>query len=358
MRGLKWSFRWYGQDDKIPIQYIKQIPQVNGVIGTLLNKLPGDVWTIAEIESLKKLANEAGLELYGIESVSIHDAIKAGTEERDFYIDNYIETVRNLGKCGVKLICYSFKPIFGWLKTDLNYEFDDHSVGLLYDQSVINSMNPDEVFNHVKKQTGGFELSGWETDRLKKFKKLVEMYEGITHEQLFENYRYFIERVIPVCEDSDVYLAIHPDDPPWEVFNYPRITKNLEDLKKILSISDSKHHGLTLCTGSLGANPDNNLVEIINEVADRINFVHFRNIKFLGDKKFAETAHYTPEGSLDMHAIMKALIDNGFDGVIRPDHGRSIWGEIARPGYGLYDRALGISYMQGLCEAVKKDKGN
>lgn len=350
---MKWSFRWYGKEDVIPIEHINQIPQMDGVVGTLLDKLPGDVWEIEEIEELKRGANEAGLELHGIESVSVHDAIKAGTEDRDKYIENYKQTIRNLGQCGVKIICYSFKPIFGWLKTDLNYKFEDGSVGLVYDQSVIDNMQPSEVFNHVKKQTSGFELSGWEEDRLKKFDHLTKMYDGMTQEQLFENYRYFIENIIGVCEESDVYMAVHPDDPPWEVFDYPRITKNLEDLKQILSITDSKHHGLTLCTGSLGADPNNDLVEIINEVGDRIHFVHFRNVKYLGKDKFAETAHYTPEGSLDMYSIMKALVDNGFDGVIRPDHGREIWGEVARPGYGLYDRALGISYMQGLLEAIK-----
>lgn len=350
---MKWSFRWYGKDDVIPIEHVNQIPQMHGVVGTLLNKLPGDVWEKEEINDLKNKVNKVGLELHGIESVSVHDAIKAGTEERDHYIENYKETIRNLGACGVKVICYSFKPIFGWLKTDLNYEFEDGSKGLVYDQKVIDGMQPSEVFNHVKKQTSGFELSGWEEDRLKKFKNLLNMYDGITREKLFENYRYFIENIIDVCEESDVYLAVHPDDPPWEVFDYPRITKNLADLKNILSITDSKHHGLTLCTGSLGANPENDLVDIINQVGDRIHFVHFRNIKFLGENKFAETAHYTPEGSLDMYAIMKALIDNGFDGVIRPDHGRDIWGEVARPGYGLYDRALGLSYMQGLYEAIK-----
>lgn len=353
---MKWSFRWYGKDDPIPIEYVNQIPQMDGVVGTLLDKLPGDVWEVDEIQALKESVNRVGLQLHGIESVSIHDAIKAGTAERDQYIENYKQTIRNLGSCGVKVICYSFKPIFGWLKTDLNYKFEDGSIGLVYDQSVIDGMRPSETFNYVKKQTGGFKLSGWEEERLAKFDRLTAMYEGITEAQLFENYRYFIEAIVDTLEESDVYMAIHPDDPPWNVFEYPRITKNLDDLKRILSITDSKHHGLTLCTGSLGANPNNDLVEIINEVADRIHFVHFRNVGFLGQQKFAETAHYTPEGSLDMYAIMKALIDNGYDGIIRPDHGREIWGEVARPGYGLYDRALGISYMQGLYEAITKDK--
>ena len=151
-------------------------------------------------------------------------------------------------------------------------------------------------------------------------------------------------------------MAIHPDDPPWEIFGFPRITKNLADLQRIISMVDSPYNGITLCTGALGADPNNDMVEIVHAIGDRINFVHFRNVEFLGYRKFKETAHLSTEGSLDMYAIMEALVEVGFDGVIRPDHGRTLWGEVARPGYGLYDRAMGITYMQGLHEAITKRK--
>lgn len=351
---MKWGFRWYGERDSIPLNNVRQIPGINGIVGTLLNKLPGDVWEISEIEELKQSVEKGNLELLGIESVAIHDAIKAGTEERDKYIDNYIQTIRNLSACDIHLICYSFKPIFGWAKTELFYENEDGSNSLVYDQAVVDKMQPGEMYTLIHSQSRGFQLPGWEGERLKKFNQLVEIYEGVTEEDLFNNLTYFLERIIPVCEEMDVKMAIHPDDPPWEIFGFPRITKNLNDLKKILSIVDSPYNGLTMCTGSLGANPDNDMVEIIREVGNRINFVHFRNVQFLGERKFKESAHLTEEGSLDMYEIMKALVDVGFDGVIRPDHGRTIWGEVAMPGYGLYDRAIGIAYLQGLYEAVKK----
>lgn len=351
---MKWGFRWYGERDSIPLNNIRQIPGINGIVGTLLNKLPGDVWEISEIEELKQSVEKGNLELLGIESVAIHDAIKAGTEERDKYIDNYIQTIRNLSACDIHLICYSFKPIFGWAKTELFYENEDGSNSLVYDQAVVDKMQPGEMYTLIHSQSRGFQLPGWEGERLKKFNQLVEIYEGVTEEDLFNNLTYFLERIIPVCEEMDVKMAIHPDDPPWEIFGFPRITKNLNDLKKILSIVDSPYNGLTMCTGSLGANPDNDMAEIIREVGSRINFVHFRNVQFLGERKFKESAHLTEEGSLDMYEIMKALVDVGFDGVIRPDHGRTIWGEVAMPGYGLYDRAIGIAYLQGLYEAVKK----
>ncbi|MBL1230229.1 mannonate dehydratase [Enterococcus sp. BWB1-3] len=353
---MKWGFRWYGEKDSIPLKNVKQIPGINGIVGTLLNKLPGDIWEVNEIQKLKDSVEAGDLELLGIESVAIHDAIKAGTPDRDQYIDNYIQTIRNLSKCGVNLICYSFKPIFGWAKTTLSYENSDGSYSLVYDQSVVDKMQPSEMYTLIHSQSKGFNLPGWEEERLKKFDALLKIYEGVTEEDLFENLKYFLLKIIPVCEEMDVKMAIHPDDPPWEIFGFPRITKNLADLQRIMDIVDSPYNGITFCTGSLGADPANDLVEMVQQIGHRINFVHFRNVGFMGERKFKETAHLSTEGSLDMYAIMQALIDAGFDGVIRPDHGRTIWGEIAMPGYGLYDRAMGITYMQGLHEAITKAK--
>ena len=355
---MKWGFRWYGEKgDTIPLKHVRQIPGINGVVGTLLTKLPGDVWEVSEIQELKDSVEKGGLELLGIESVAIHDAIKAGTPERDQYIENYITTIKNLSACDVRMICYSFKPIFGWAKTDLFYENKDGSFSLVYDQAVVDKMEPADMYKLIHSQSKGFSLPGWEEERLNKFGKLVEMYEGVTEEILFENLSYFLKKIIPVCEAMDVKMAIHPDDPPFELFGFPRITKNLQDLKNILSIVDSPYNGLTLCTGSLGAEPNNDMVEIIREVGHRINFVHFRNVEFLGERKFRESAHLSTDGSLDMYAIMKALVDVGFDGVVRPDHGRTVFDEVAMPGYGLYDRGMGITYLQGLHEAITKAKG-
>jgi len=354
---VKWGFRWYGEkDDTIRLKSIKQIPGIVGIVGTLLNKLPGEVWKVEEIQELKNSVEDEDLMLLGIESIAVHDAIKAGTAERDKYIDNYIHTIKNLAKCNIHMVCYSFKPIFGWAKTTLAYENNDGSTSLLYDQAIVDGMQPSDMYQMISSQSKGFQLPGWEKERLNKFNDLVKIYKGVTEEDLFENLRYFLNRVIPVCEEVDVRMAIHPDDPPWELFGFPRITKNLEDLKKILNIVKSPYNGVTFCTGSLGADPHNNLVEMINEIGSRINFVHFRNVEFIKERKFKETAHLSAAGSLDMYEIMRALVNNGFDGIIRPDHGRTIWEEVTMPGYGLYDRALGMTYMQGLYEAIMKDK--
>lgn len=190
---MKWGFRWYGEKgDLIPLKYVRQIPGINGIIGTLLTKMPGDVWEISEIEELKASVESQGLELLGIESVAIHDAIKAGTDERDYYIDNYIRTIKNLSRCGVRLICYSFKPIFGWAKTDLFNENNDGSYSLLYDQKIVDQMEPGEMYQLIHSQSKGFKLPGWEEERLKKFAQLEKLYEGMTEEELFENLTYFL----------------------------------------------------------------------------------------------------------------------------------------------------------------------
>lgn len=353
---MKWGFRWYGEKDSIPLKHFKQIPGTDGVVGTLLNKLPGDVWEIDEIKAFKESIEKEGLELLGIESVAVHDAIKSGSKDRDLYIDNYIQTIRNLAACDIHLVCYSFKPIFGWAKTNLHYENPDGSYSLVFDQSVVENMQASDMFQLVNSQTNGFKLPGWEEERLKKFHDLMAMYEHVSEEDLFQNLVYFLEKVIPVCEEVDVKMAIHPDDPPWQIFNLPRITKNLSDYKRIIEAVDSPYNGVTLCTGSLGANPETDLVEVIHELKDRLHFIHLRNIEFLGDHKFRESAHLSIDGSFDMYALMKALVDVGFDGVIRPDHGRAIWDEVAMPGYGLYDRALGFTYLRGLHEAIIKSK--
>lgn len=354
---MKWGIRWYGAKDHIPINHIRQIPGVDGVVGTLLGKMLGDLWTLEKIKALKDSVESSGLELLGIESVAVADAIKAGTEDRDRCIKNYKQTIRNLSSCGIHLICYSFKPIFGWAKTTLFYKNPDTSYSLVYDDKVVQSLKPQDMYELIKSQSKGFEMSGWEEKWLAKIDELLEIYKGFTREKLFDNLAYFLKEVIPVCEECDVKMAIHPDEPPYEIFGLLRITKNLEDLKQIIEVVDSPYNGIMLCTGSIGSNPDNDVVQIIKEVGHRVHFVHFRNVEFLGERKFRESAHMSKDGAFDMYKIMEALVDVGFDGIIRPDYGRTIWDEECMPGYGLYDRALGICYAQGLYEAITKSKG-
>jgi mannonate dehydratase len=197
-------------------------------------------------------------------------------------------------------------------------------------------------------------MPGWEPERMERVKELFEMYKEIDDEKLFANLVYFLERIMPVCDEYDINMAIHPDDPAWSVFGLPRIIINKDNIVRLMKAVDNRHNGVTFCSGSYGTNLKNNLPEMIRALEGRIHFAHVRNLKFHTPTNFEESAHYSADGTFDMYEIMKALYETGFTGPIRPDHGRMIWGEVAMPGYGLYDRALGASYLVGLWEAIVK----
>jgi mannonate dehydratase len=219
--------------------------------------------------------------------------------------------------------------------------------------------DPQEIINRVQEADGGYSLPGWEPERLAEVKQLFEAYKDVDEDKLRENYAYFLKAIIPTCEEVGIKMAVHPDDPPYSMFGLPRVVKNREDLAWICNAVDSPSNGITLCTGSIAEDPNNDVYEILAEFCkrDRIPFAHVRNIKYLDSGKydFYEAPHKSEYGSLDMYKILKTMYDNGFEGYIRPDHGRMIWGETGRPGYGLYDRALGASYLNGLWEAISKN---
>ena len=346
------TFRWYGPTDPISLEKIKQIPGMTGVVTALYTIPVGETWDLDSILALKKQINDAGLEMEVIESVPVHEEIKLGSDKRDKLIDNYIETVRNLGKAGVKVICYNFMPVFDWVRSELKHKTADGSNCLAYDQRTIDNLNP-------KKQT--LSLPGWDESYTKEeLDNLLKRYESVDEKKLFDNMVYFLKRLMPVCEECDVKMAVHPDDPPWSLFGLPRIITSEAQIDKLFAAVDSKYNGITLCTGSLGADRNNDLVKMAGKYAamQRVHFLHARNIKFNetedGRLFFNESPHPTEFGSLDIYGILKALHDNGFEGYTRPDHGRNIWGEDGKPGYGLYDRALGATYLFGLWEAISK----
>ena len=329
---MEMTFRWYGSKfDTVTLEQIRQIPGVTGVITTLYDTTPGQVWTREAIHALKEEVEASGLHISGIESVNIHDAIKIGSPDREQYIDNYIETLKHLGEEDIHLVCYNFMPVFDWTRTELARVRPDGSTVLAYKQS------------------------GWEPERMAKVKELFDAYRDVDDEKLFANLKYFLERIMPVCNEYDIKMAIHPDDPAWSVFGLPRIIINKENILRMMKMVDDPHNGVTFCSGSYGTNLENDLPDMIRSLKGRIHFAHVRNLKFNSPTDFEEAAHLSSDGTFDMYEIMKALYDIGFDGPIRPDHGRMIWGEQARPGYGLYDRALGVAYLNGLWEAIKKN---
>ncbi len=353
---MQMTFRWFGSEkDTVTLEQIRQIPNVVGVVPALHNLPAGEAWELDDIMKMKSEIEKAGLTMECIESVNVHEDIKIGLPTRDKYIENYKASIRNLAKAGVKVICYNFMPVFDWTRTDLAMDMGDGATCLSYDGVQIEGKSPEQMFKDIDDNSNGYAMPGWETERMPEIKELFEKYKGVTSDDLWNNLKYFLDAIMPVCEECDVKMAIHPDDPPWDIFGLPRIIKDRESLKKLLEIVPSKYNGLTFCTGSLGASSKNDLPAMIREFGDRIYFAHLRNVKVV-DNHFNETAHESNTGSLDMYEIVKALQDVGFDGYIRPDHGRMIWGEVARPGYGLYDRALGVAYLNGLWEAVKKSK--
>jgi len=351
---MKMTFRWFGTGhDRIPLKYIQQIPAVKGVITTLYDKQPGESWERERIQALKKEAAQYNLEISGIESVNIHDSIKIGQPQRDRYIENYIQTLKMLGEEGIDLVCYNFMAVFDWTRSDLAKLRSDGATVLSYDKDLIDD-DAHSMLKKMEESSEGFLLPGWEPERMARLKELFEEYAPVDEETLFSNLKYFLEAIMPTCEKYGIRMAIHPDDPGWSVFGLPRIMKNGRDLKRLVDMVPSECNGISLCTGSLGSSPDNDIPAIIHSLKGRIPFAHVRNLIHHAPGKFDECSHWSADGSMDMYAIMKALYDTGFDGIIRPDHGRAIWDEEAMPGYGLYDRALGIAYLNGLWEALSK----
>ena len=351
------TMRWFGEgNDSVSLKQIRQVPGIRGVVGGLHSVPVGAVWQTKDIEALKNSIEAAGLTLEVIESVNIHEEIKLGSAERDRYIDNYIQTLRNLALYGIKVVCYNFMPVFDWTRSNVSRKLDDGSEVMDYNEEAISQIDPEKIAEYMMKEAADFTFPGWEPEKLATLGSLFERYKDVTEEDLRANLKYFLSRIIPVCEELDIKMAIHPDDPPWNIFGLPRIARKQDDFDRIINLVDSPSNGITFCTGCLGSCRTNDIPAMIRYFGNkkRIHFAHIRNIRFYGEQDFYEVSHLSGDGHLDMFEVVKAFHDTGFEGYVRPDHGRMIWDEKARPGYGLYDRALGIAYINGLIEAVRK----
>jgi mannonate dehydratase len=347
------GFRWYGEgNDSVSLKQIKQIPGVESIVWALHDMQAGEEWPMEKILKVKEQAEKFGFNIDVVESVNVHEDIKLGLPSKDVYIENYKRTIEKLGKVGVKVICYNFMPVFDWIRTDLFKELEDGSTALFYEKSRVNDIDPMELVHKIGNNPD-YTMPGWEPERLENLTKLFDAYKDVTEEDLFNHLQYFLEAIIPVCEENDIKMAIHPDDPPWSIFGLPRIITNQENIRRVLKLVDSPYNGVTLCSGSLGSNPSNDIVNMVKEFADRIPFAHVRNVKVYENGDFIETSHRGQDGTVDIVGIMKAYHESGFKGYIRPDHGRHIWDEKCRPGYGLYDRALGIMYLLGIWDSLE-----
>jgi mannonate dehydratase len=346
---MKMSFRWFGQNDPVRLEHIRQIPGVSSVVSALYDVPVGEVWSRDAVAALQEEVRRAGLQLNVIESIPVHEDIKLGRGDCERYADNYCASIAALGELGISVLCYNFMPVFDWTRTELDHRLPDGSIALAYAQTDLERID----LTH-----GTGELPGWGTAYgAAELQELLAAYRRVDEEALWENLEWFLKRVVPAAAAAGVQLAVHPDDPPWPVFGLPRILTDEPAFARLLDLIDSPAHGITFCTGSLAANPTNDLPAMVRALGsrERIHFVHCRNIRRTGERSFTEVAHPSMQGDVNMLEVVRALRDIGFDGYVRPDHGRMIWGESGRPGYGLYDRALGAMYLQGLWEAVSTE---
>ena len=347
---MKLSFRWYGDTDPVSLKYISQIPGMRSIVSAVYDVKPGEVWPEEALKAMKEQCENNGLVFDVVESIPVHEDIKLGKPDADRLLDVYCENIRRCAKYGVKCVTYNFMPVFDWTRTQLDKEAKDGSTSLVMYWDQMKGLDPLKDDIH---------LPGWDSSYTQEeVRELISAYGEIGEEGLWKNLEKFLKKVIPVAEECGVRMAIHPDDPPYPIFGLPRIITCEENLDRMLSIVDSPANSLCLCTGSLGCAESNDIPKMVEKYAkaDRIAFMHIRNVKILEDGSFEERAHLSSCGSLDIYKIVKVLADNNFDGYVRPDHGRMIWGETGKPGYGLFDRALGATYINGLFEACEKEK--
>jgi mannonate dehydratase len=343
---MRMSFRWFGPEDPVPLAYIRQIPGVRSIVSALYDIPVGQVWPVDAVVSLKQMVEDAGMQLEVIESIPVHEDIKLGRPTRENWAAKYAESIASLGKAGIPVLCYNFMPVFDWVRTDLSKQLPDGSYALSYE---------DHALARMDLSKGTRDLPGWATTYdHRELNALLHAYRALEEQQLWDNLAWFIDCIVPAAESANVKLAVHPDDPPWSVFGLPRILTSGDAMMKLVELNDSVANGVTFCTGSLAPAGAGELPRLVRKLGarGRIHFAHCRNVKITGPRDFHEVAHPSNNGDVDMLGVLRALHETNFDGCIRPDHGRMIWDEEGRPGYGLYDRALGAAYLQGLWEAI------
>ena len=338
------TFRWFGPRDPVALAHIRQIPGVAGIVSALHDVAPGEPWRKSALEQLAEHIDRVGLAFSVVESVPVHEDIKLGRPSRDRLIENYCESVRRIGEMGIPILCYNFMPVFDWTRTALDMPMADGSTALAYDDAELAAMDLARGMSALPAWASAYDGPA--------LAALLAAYRDVGEERLWEHLAYFLERVVPVAADVGVRLAIHPDDPPWPILGLPRIVTDAAALERVVGLVNNPANGITFCTGSLGVLPRNDLPSMIRRLGARIHFAHCRNVRITGDRKFHETAHPSRFGNVNMREVLRAYRDVGFAGPMRPDHGRAIWGERGRPGYGLHDRALGAVYLQGLWEGL------
>jgi len=389
-------WRWFGPDDPISLEEIGQTG-ATGIV-TALHQVPvGEPWPIEKIMERKEIIERAGMTWSVTESIPVHEDIKKRNQNFRTYIDNYKKTIRNLGKCGIDVVCYNFMPVLDWLRTDLRVVFKDGSITTKFERKVLAAFDlfalkrKDADKDYMNKEITEAEkyyhttsieeqekllqtiLLGFpgslEAYTLDGFKSELGKYDNIGEDELRQNLRSFVKEIAPVAEEADVLLGIHPDDPPFPLFGLPRVVSKLKDFEDILSVSDSPSNGITYCPGSLAAAAENDVVGMAETLAERINFIHLRNVRRDGEGGFVEDNHL--DGDVDMYGVMKPIvleqerrIDKGLKGSrlpMRPDHGHLMLPDMNRkgiyPGYSLFGRMRGLAELRGLELGIRRSLG-
>lgn len=396
---LEKTWRWFGFNDTITLDHLVQMG-VQGVVTSLHHIPNGEVWEVEEILKVKKAIEAKGMRWSVVESLPVSEGIKIQSADRPRLIENYKQSVENLGKCGIDTICYNFMPVLDWSRTNLNYRLKNGGEAMYFDfptfvafdvfmlkrpnaetdypqdliikaKEVYDSMSKEEserlVYNIIV-LTQGFVngvIDGSVSDPKSLFLSFIEKYKNIDKAQLRVNFKAFLDDVIPTAEDSGVRMCVHPDDPPFPVLGLPRIVGNLEDFEWLLQANTSPNNGITYCAGSLSARKDNNLVEIAEKCASRIHFIHLRNTQIIEDGSFYESGHL--EGGRDMVDIMTVLLKEqkrrikdgrlDFRMPMRPDHGIKILSDFENqynPGYPLIGRLKGLAELDGLMAGLER----
>mgnify|MGYP002742699799 FL=1 len=385
------TWRWFGKKDKITLPMLRQIG-VEGIVTALHDVPNGEIWTVEAINDLKSYIESYGLRWSVVESLPVCEAIKYAGTEREQLIENYKVSLANLGKCGVKTVCYNFMPVIDWIRTDLQYPWPDGTSSLYYDRirfayfdikileregaekdyteeelhkvaeldKVITETEKDNLIDTIIVKTQGFvngNIKEGDKNPVSIFKRLLALYKDINRDALRENMRYFLSAIMPVCEEYGVNMCVHPDDPPFQVLGLPRIVTNENDIEWFLNAVNNPHNGLTFCAGSLSAGEHNDTRELAKKFAKRTHFVHLRSTAAMQGGNFIESSHLTGRGHL---IDLIRIFENENPGLpMRVDHGRMMLGDEDKgynPGYSFHGRMLALAQVEGMMAVVDDEK--
>jgi mannonate dehydratase len=389
---LEQTFRWFGPTDRVTLAAIRQTG-ATGIVNALHHIQCGNVWSVEEIKRRGHMITVAGLRWSVVESVNIHESIKTASEERDEYIEKYIQTLKNLGRCGIKTVCYNFMPVLDWTRTNLDFMLPNGASALRYhepavaafDLYILERENAINDFTPEQQQKAKAYLDGLSPEKkelltrtvmaglpgtddvftIAEFKDQLKKYQNTDEQKLKENLAYFLKAIIPEAEEFGLRMCVHPDDPPFPILGLPRVVSTEKDLQYLINAAPSPSNGITFCTGSLGARGDNDLPGIVERLGTHIHFLHLRNVQREADGSFYEAEHLA--GSNDMYTVMKNVIleqkkrvDNGRDDIaipMRPDHGHKLLDDFKHdtyPGYSAIGRLKGLAELRGLEMGIKR----